>query len=101
MASMTHTTGPWFYDRESGAVQMDDRSGEDIQALVATVNFENTDHPQADADGRLIAATPDMLMELREMRTRYRKALIDLGWSESRADLCLVDADRIIAQVEG
>jgi hypothetical protein len=53
------------------------------------------------ADARLIAAAPQLLIELRDMRARYRKALIDLGWSEERAALCLVDADTAIAAAGG
>lgn len=83
---MKHTIGPWFYSPDSGLIQMDDRTGDDIQALVATVNFENTDKLQADADGKLIAAAPDMLAALR----RFEK--LAALWKDGKISAAHVNA---------
>lgn len=60
-----HTPGPWRFDAENGEILFDDHMGENVQPLIATVNFSNVDQPQGEADGRLITAAPDMLEALR------------------------------------
>ncbi len=55
--SAQHTSGPLIYCPESGDIIRDD----DVRPLVATINFENVSRQQADADGYLFAAGPELV----------------------------------------
>jgi hypothetical protein len=56
MNATTHTAGPWCFDAEAGFVTTS--AGD----TVAVVCFHATDKPaQEDANGRLIAAAPELL----------------------------------------
>jgi hypothetical protein len=61
-----HTPGPWSYDRDSGEVIFDDA---DVCPRIATVDLESASPEQAEADGCLIAAGPDMFEALRDVVT--------------------------------
>lgn len=61
MSEKSHTPGPWKYDAGSGAIYYDDG---DVYPLVASTNLESVSVEQADADGLLIAAAPDLLSSL-------------------------------------
>lgn len=59
--STKHTPGPWAYDNATGEVYRDDG---DVCPMIANVYRDNTSDTQADADGRLIAAAPELLKAL-------------------------------------
>lgn len=59
-----HTPGPWAYEPTSGAIYHDDG---DVDPLIASTNLECVAVEQGDADGRLIAAAPDLLASLKEL----------------------------------
>jgi hypothetical protein len=84
---------------------MDDRRSENIQARIAYVYNDNAEPPQAEADVRLIAASPDMQealkssnaalqsvlsgplsIDLDENRTPDRLALRDVVWAALEAN---------------
>lgn len=80
--SAKHTPGPWTYEPTSGAIYFADG---DVEPLIASTNLECVSAEQGDADGRLIAAAPDLLeaakfayaaMDSDEGRERARKSLI-------------------------
>jgi hypothetical protein len=52
-----HTPGPWGYEPTSGAIYYADG---DVEPVIAGINQDGTSEEQADADGRLIAASPTM-----------------------------------------
>jgi hypothetical protein len=95
-----HTPGPWKFDQTTGAVSMDDG---DVEALVATVNFESVSERQANADGRLIAAAPDLYAALVEAKqemwlvARHNWTMADFkNWaSVQQIDAALEKADGI------
>lgn len=51
------TPGPWAYERTSGAIYYADG---DVEPVIAGINQDGTSEKQADADGYLIAASPDL-----------------------------------------
>lgn len=55
--SAQHTPGPWAYEPTSGAIYFADG---DVDPLIASTNLEQVSVEQGDADGRLIAAAPDL-----------------------------------------
>ncbi len=57
-----HTPGPWAYEPTSGAIYYADG---DVEPEIAVIDQDNMSSEQADADGRLIAAAPDLLAALR------------------------------------
>lgn len=79
-----HTPGPWALDRENMEVFYDDK---DVCPLVATLANDWVSEEQCAADGLLIAAAPEMLIELVEVEAFLRR----LGWMQ--------DADRIAALI--
>ena len=64
MTSVAHTPGPWSYDQHSGAICHAEGG---LQPLVASTNFECVLIEQGDADGRLIAAAPELLAAAKEL----------------------------------
>lgn len=58
MSEMKHTPGPWAYEPTNGAIYFADG---DVEPIIAGINQDNTSEEQADADGRLIAAAPDLV----------------------------------------
>ena len=65
MADSKHTPGPWKYEPTSGAIFMDDG---DVESLVASTNLECVSEEQGDADGKLIAAAPELYAALVEAK---------------------------------
>lgn len=62
MGTMKHTPRPWAFSEESGEVYYADK---DVQPLIAIVSCENCQtHKQYLADGKLIAAAPELLAAL-------------------------------------
>jgi hypothetical protein len=58
-----HTPGPWYYDPEDKTIWFDMSSP---VTLFASVNGDDmTTDAQLDADGRIAAASPDMLEALK------------------------------------
>jgi len=62
---MTHTPGPWKFDAATGEILYND--GQLPLPQVATVQSDNTQVEQYEADGNLIAAAPDLLAALKEI----------------------------------
>lgn len=58
MSAAKHTPGPWAYDQAGGEVYYADG---DVEPVIAGIEQDGTSEEQADADGRLIAAAPDLL----------------------------------------
>lgn len=65
MGESKHTAGPWLY-LDIGEVVRDD----EVSPLIATVNLDGVSPEQAEADGRLIAAAPDLLEALKAARSQ-------------------------------
>lgn len=55
-----HTSGPWSYDHSNGVIETEKR------VVVAFGRYQRTDE-ETKANGRLIAATPDLLEALRHL----------------------------------
>jgi hypothetical protein len=53
-----HTPGPWVFDEDTGCIYYADG---DVLPDVASVFTDNTSPEQWKADGRLIAASPELL----------------------------------------
>ena len=53
-----HTPRPWAYDEATGRIYHSDG---DVEPTIAFVDLENTTPEQAKADGRLLAAAPELL----------------------------------------
>jgi hypothetical protein len=79
MTATKHTPGQWLYDAETGEVTMAD----DVTALIATVQFGGTDEAQADADGCLIGAAPDLLAALQSGEALIAGDLTGLEWKRA------------------
>ena len=60
-AETGHTPAPWAYDPASGKIYYADG---DVEPVVATVNWDNDSQEQADADGYVLAAAPEMFAAL-------------------------------------
>lgn len=56
-----YTPAPWAYEPTSGAIYYKDG---DVEPLIASTNLECVSEEQGDADGRLIAAAPELLEAL-------------------------------------
>ena len=59
---MAHTPAPWAYEPSSGAIYYADN---DVEPVIAGINQDNTSEEQADEDGYLLAAAPEMLAALK------------------------------------
>lgn len=98
-----HTPGPWYYDpSEYGRTIWADRHGDVVSPTICDV-LDTTeglegDDPESDANGRLIAAAPDLLKHLREicdeieMHSLMAANPVSSGYAPSDGDL--VDALR-------
>ncbi len=73
MTQITHTPGPWGFDRATGEVFYDDG---DVTPLIASVahDSETVSFEQACADMALIAAAPDLLEALVDCVARLTEA---------------------------
>ena len=82
---MSHTPGPWTYDEESNEVYRLDSAGH-VEACLCEIRGE----PNWRDNARLIAAAPDLVSTLREVRIYLRKRLdwID-GPDDESTDLYL------------
>jgi len=70
MDAIKHTPGPWAFDAESGEIIHKDG---DVNPVIATVHFDNTEPERAVADGFLLAAAA-------ELDAAAAEAWIALAW---------------------
>ena len=91
-----HTPGPWGYDEEVGEIFRDDG---DAMPRVATVDLDNVgSFEQGLADGKLIAAGPELLAALKAIRGEVE--LMSGYWTEGMANFVQM-ADAAIAKAGG
>lgn len=79
-----HAPGPWRFDKDSLNVYS--------SGMVAAV-FGHVHTGEKEANARLIAAAPDMLTVLKEMKARKYESASQNGWDQR--------LDAIIAKAEG
>lgn len=69
-----HTPGPWMQDEDRPFdILFDDRAGENVTPIIASVHTDNTDDEQWQADARLIAAAPDLLAAVKSLLMQTAK----------------------------
>lgn len=107
-----HTPGPWFYgiayEAERGPIPFDRQSpgysdnagiiGADGTTVVGCDEYHVFNSPE---DARLIAAAPDLLEALTDLRRRFHAACLAGGSDEWAADASCAKADAAIAKAEG
>lgn len=74
MTTAAHTPGPWAYEPTSGAIYFADG---DVEPVIADINQDSVSIEQADADGILMAAAPDLFAALCELGSIISDALED------------------------
>jgi len=84
----THTSGPWAYEPTSGAIYFAD---DNVEPVIAVINQDSASEEQADADGYLVAAAPDLLEALRPF------AEIGIGADPDYQPMIRMDRDAILA----
>ena len=97
MNKQAHTPGPWGYESTSGAIFYADG---DVEPVIAGINQDLVSEAQADADGRLIAAAPDLLAVVIRAQRLYHKELFHLLPSKE-AKAVLADMAAALVKAEG
>lgn len=68
MSEVKHTPGPWRYDRHADFSETDSavtaENGHIVICQIWGLDVEAINDPQSEANGRLLAAAPDMLAAL-------------------------------------
>lgn len=83
-----HTPGPWKYEPDAGGIFYDDG---DLMPVIASTNLENVNVEQGDADGKLIAASPDLLAALEAIVSTHYD---EFGTIDLRSANTIVGRDR-------